>query len=247
MDLSIVIPAFNEEKKIGFDVEVAAAFIDEETLVGEVIVVDDGSTDKTAEKARSVEIPTAVERNVIRLEKNRGKGFAVKTGILASRGDVVLFADSGTCVPYSNALPQIERIRAGKLDIAMASRRLKETIILRDRGFLRRVISRFFRRVAILLVGLPRRFTDTQCGFKIYKGNIARQLYEECVTTGFLFELEVLLRALRRGYRMEEFPVEWTCDLDTRLKPRNHAVGVAKELFSIRSMMKKERADRKKI
>jgi dolichyl-phosphate beta-glucosyltransferase len=247
VDLSIVIPAFNEAKKIGFDVEAAAAFIDEEALLGEVIVVDDGSTDKTAEEARSVEIPSAVERNVIRLEKNQGKGSAVRTGILVSRGDVVLFADSGTCVPYSNALPQVERIRAGELDIAMASRRLKETIILKDRSFLRRAISWFFRQLAIMVVGLPRRFTDTQCGFKIYKGEIARQLYAECVTTGFLFELEVLLRALRRGYRVEEFPVEWTCDLDTRLNPGSHAAGVAKELFSIRSMMKKNRADREEM
>ena len=241
MALSIVIPAFNEEKKIGHDVEAAAAFIEREGLSGEVIVVDDGSEDRTAEEARNAAIPQAVERKVIRLEKNRGKGFAVKTGVLASQGDVVLFADSGTCVPYANALPQIERIRQGELDMAMASRRLKDTVIVRNRSLLRRAISWFFRQTAILLVGLPRRFTDTQCGFKIYRGEVARELFAACVTSGFLFELEVLLRALRRGYRVEEFPVEWTCDLDTRLNPGNHAAGVAKELLGIRSMMKKNK------
>jgi dolichyl-phosphate beta-glucosyltransferase len=239
MDLSIVIPAFNEEKKIGRDMETAAVFIDKQRLSGEVIVVDDGSEDKTAEEARNADVPQAVERNVVRLDKNRGKGFAVKTGILASKGELVLFADSGTCVPYANALAQIERIREGELDIAMASRRLKETVIVRNRSLLRRVISWFFRQIAVLLVGLPRRFTDTQCGFKIYRGGVARELFAACVTSGFLFELEVLLRALRKGYRVEEFPVEWTCDLDTRLNPGSHAAGVAKELFSIRSMMKK--------
>jgi dolichyl-phosphate beta-glucosyltransferase len=239
VDLSVVIPAFNEEKKIGFDVGVAASFMDEEAVSGEIIIVDDGSTDKTAEEARNAAIPPAVDRKVIRLEKNLGKGFAVKTGILASQGDVVLFADSGTCVPYTDALPQIERIREGKLDIAMASRRLKETVIMKDRGFLRKVISWFFRQIAILLVGLPRRFTDTQCGFKVYDGDVARELFAKCVTSGFLFEIEVLLRALRKGYRVEEFAVEWTCDLDTRLDPGSHAAEVAKELFSIRSMMKK--------
>ena len=126
MDISVVIPAFNEEKKIGFDVEAAAAFVAKAGGSGEVIVVDDGSTDKTAEEARCAGGPSAVGRQVIRLEKNRGKGYAVRTGILASKGDVVLFADSGTCVPYADALPPIERIRAGELDIAMASRRLKE-------------------------------------------------------------------------------------------------------------------------
>ena len=241
MDISIVIPAFNEEKKIGYDVEVAAAFIDEESVPGEVIVVDDGSTDNTADKARSVEIPSAVERNVIRLDKNRGKGYAVKTGILASKGDVVLFADSGTCVPYVNALPQIERIHKGDLDIAMASRRLEDTVIHRNRSLKRRLLSSFFRAVARIITGVPQRFSDTQCGFKIYRGDVARKLFAECKTSGFLFELEILLRALKRGYKIEEFPVEWTCDLDTRLKPGSDAVKVMKELLQVRSIIKKEK------
>jgi dolichyl-phosphate beta-glucosyltransferase len=241
VDISIVIPAFNEEKKIAHDVEIAAVFIDEESVPGEVIVVDDGSTDKTAEEARSVEIPSAVERNVIRLDKNRGKGYAVKRGILVSRGDVVLFADSGTCVPYSNALSQIERIRGGELDIAMASRRLKDTVIRKNRSLKRRLLSSFFRLVARIVTGVPHRFSDTQCGFKIYRGRVARELFAECKTTGFLFELEVLFRALKRGYRIEEFPVEWTCDLDTRLKPGSDAAKVLKEMFQVRSIIKKEK------
>jgi len=242
VDISIVIPALNEARKIRFDVEAAAGFIDKEKMKGEIIVVDDGSTDGTSEEAREASIPSSVFLRVITLEKNRGKGFAVKTGILASRGDVVLFADSGTCVPYTNALSQIEKIRAGDLDIAIASRRLKETVIKRNRSLQRRMLSWFFRQVALMLTGLPRRITDTQCGFKVYDGDIARELFKRCVTSGFMFELEVLLRALRRGYRIEEFPVEWTCDLDTRLKPADDAVGVLKELLKVRSLIKEERS-----
>jgi len=241
VDISIVIPAFNEEKKIGHDVEVAAAFIDEEFLLGEVIVVDDGSKDKTAEEAQNATVPSTVKRNVIRLNENRGKGFAVKTGVLASKGDVVLFADSGTCVPYPNALAQIGRIRKREIDIAMASRRMKETVIHRNRSLKRRLLSLFFRLVARIITGVPNRFSDTQCGFKIYRGEIARELFGKCKTTGFLFELEVLLRALKRGYRIEEFPVEWTCDLDTRLRPGSDAVGVLKEMFQVRSIIKKDK------
>jgi dolichyl-phosphate beta-glucosyltransferase len=241
MDISIVIPAFNEEKKIGHDVEVAAVFIDEEALLGEVIVVDDGSTDKTAEEAQDAYVPSAVNCSVIRLDKNRGKGHAVRTGILASKGDVVLFADSGTCVPYANALPQIERIRKDKLDIAMASRRLKDTVIHRNRSLKRRLLSSFFRLVARIIAGVPHRFSDTQCGFKIYRGEMARELFGICKTTGFLFELEILLRALKRGYRIEEFPVEWTCDLDTRLRPGSDATKVLKEMFEVRSIIKKDK------
>jgi dolichyl-phosphate beta-glucosyltransferase len=240
VDISIVIPAFNEAKKIGFDVEAAAVFIDEEAVLGEVIVVDDGSTDKTAEEARSVDIPSAVCRNVIRLDKNRGKGYAVKTGILASKGDVVLFADSGTCVPYANALPQVERIRNRELDIAMASRRLQDTVIHRNRSWKRRLLSSFFRLVARVITGVPNRFSDTQCGFKIYRGELARELFAHCKTVGFLFELEILLRALKKGCYVEEFAVEWTCDLDTRLRAGIDAAKVLKEMFQVRSVIKKD-------
>ena len=239
MDISIVIPAFNEEKKIGSDVEVASAFIDEAAMHGEIIVVDDGSTDNTAEEAEKAKVPSAVERNVIRLDKNQGKGYALRAGILASKGDIVLFADSGTCVPYANALLQIQRIREGELDIAMASRRLKDTVIHRNRSMKRRVLSSLFRMVARIVTGIPNRFSDTQCGFKIYRGDMSRELFAKCKTTGFLFELEVLLRALKIGARIEEFPVEWTCDLDTRLRPASDAAKVLKEMFQVRSIIKK--------
>jgi dolichyl-phosphate beta-glucosyltransferase len=242
VDISIVIPALNEASKIPFDVEAAAGFVDKEKMTGEIIVVDDGSTDNTSEEARKASIPNSVFLRVISLEKNRGKGFALKTGILASRGGVVLFADSGTCVPYANALSQIEKIRAGDLDIAIASRRLKGTVIKRNRSLQRRVLSWIFRQASLILTDLPRRITDTQCGFKVYDGNIARDLFKRSVTTGFMFELEVLLRALKRGYRIEEFPVEWTCDLDTRLKPASDALGVLKELLKVRSLIEEEKS-----
>jgi dolichyl-phosphate beta-glucosyltransferase len=239
MDISIVIPALNEATKIRFDAEAAASFIKDTGFNGEVMIVDDGSTDGTAEAARNATIPSSVKLSVIRLEKNSGKGYALKTGIQKTGGDIVLSTDSGTCVPYANALGQIMRIRAGELEIAIASRRLKETRILRDRSRKRRLLSWIFRQAAIIITGLPRRITDSQCGFKLYKGKIARELFNECQTRGFMFELETLLRALQKGYRVEEFPVEWTCDLDTRLKPGRIALSVLKELFRVKSIIKK--------
>ena len=238
MDISIVLPVLNEAHKIAFDVESAASFFSEVHLKGEVIVVDDGSTDGTSKAAESVSVPGSATLRVIRLETNRGKGFAVKTGILASKGGVVLFADSGTCVPYQDAVPYIERIRAGELDVALASRRLKETVILKDRPLKRRILSWLFHQAAVWIAGLPRWISDSQCGFKLYNGDLARQLYGELKTTGFIFELEILLRAIKLGSRIEEFPVHWTCDLDTRMRPVSHAAGVWRELLHIRKIFK---------
>lgn len=239
MDISIVIPAFNEAQKIGRDVEAAASFISAAKLEGEIIVVDDGSTDDTADAARQANIPPAVKRLVLRLKENSGKGAAVKRGVLESKGKVVLCADSGNCIPHVNALPVINKIMAGELDLGLASRRLEETVIRRNRPLKRRVISWIFHQAAVLIAGLPRWISDSQCGFKVYGGDIARELYAGLVTSGFLFELEIILKAVRRGLRIEEFPVEWTCDLDTRLRPSAQAKNVAKELFEIRAMMKK--------
>jgi len=240
MEISIVIPAFNEAGKIGRDVEAASTFLRENGFGGEVIIVDDGSSDDTAGEARRTGVAPPIRKIVLRQESNSGKGAAIRRGILESRGEVVLYADSGTCVPYANALPVIKKISAGELDIGLASRRLKGTVIRRDQPLRRRVVSRLFHRAAVLVAGLPRWITDSQCGFKVYQGKAARELFAGLSTPGFLFELEIILKALRRGYRLEEFPVEWTCDLDSRLKPGSQAGRVLKELFRVRSLAKKQ-------
>jgi len=236
MEVSIVIPAFNEEDKIGRDLEAASSFLAKQDVPSEVIVVDDGSGDSTARTAEDTHIhPGAIQIKIIRLEKNRGKGEAVKRGVLESRGKIVIVADSGACVPYINALPVMDRIREDLVDIGLASRRHKKTVIRRNRPPMRRLYSRLFHLAARIFAGLPRGVSDSQCGFKVYRGESARFLFRQCRTTGYLFELEILLRASRSGLRIEEFPVEWTCDLDTRLKPASDARRVLKELFTIKT------------
>lgn len=238
MDLTIVIPAFNEAGKIGFDVRAAASFISALGMKGEVIVVDDGSSDLTADVARKVEIANKVKRSIIRLDKNSGKGFALKTGIAASEGEIVLFADSGLCIPFPDSLPAVEWIRSGVCHIAIASRLHPETIIHRNRPLKRRLLSRLFHFAAVLITGLPHQIRDSQCGFKLYKGEIARQLYRECRTKGYLYELEIILRALKKGCKIKEFPVKWNCDPDTRLRPLWESFAILKELFFVRRTIK---------
>ena len=234
MDLSVVIPAFEESRKIARDVEAAATFLQANHLTGEVIVVDDGSRDNTAEAARAVRIPSAVKLNVIRYEQHRGKGFAVRTGMNATGGTYAMFADCGLCIPYNNALMGLEMLRNGACDLAHGSRRHIASDIIRGQPWHRRVLSRAFKATVRTLLRVPRELTDTQCGFKMYRGDVARELYGQCITDGFMFDIEIILRAAKKGYRIGEFPVEWVCDLDSRLSVARTPWPVLSELRKIR-------------
>jgi len=226
MDLSIIIPAHNEVDKIAGDVRAAGAFLREHGLRGEVIVVDDGSEDATASRAESAgqgESGEHVEVRVLRFEENRGKGAAVRSGVLESRGQYVMFADSGECVPYEYAWRGLEILREGGCEIAHGSRKLAETRVVRRPRWHRRVASRMFRWFVGWFVGAPGHLTDTQVGFKLYRGEAARELYGACRSERFMFDMEIILRAGRRGYRICEFPIEWHSDRDTRFSFVRHS------------------------
>jgi len=239
--MSIVIPAFNEAAKIAADVEAASRFLAGARLEGEIIVVDDGSTDGTAAAAADVPVPEGMARRVIRYEANRGKGYAVRRGVAETHGRYVLFADSGLCVPFENALRGLELIRHGQCDIAHGSRHLPQSTLVRDKTLYRRMVTRVFRWIVPALMHVPRHLTDTQCGFKLYRGSVARQLYPQCVCDGFLFDVEVVLRAVRAGYRIEEFPVEWRSDPDSRLHPVRRIPRLLGQLWAIRRAVRRER------
>ncbi len=203
--------------------------------------MDDCSEDQTAEAARKVYVPPEIRFEVIRYEPHHGKGYAVRTGMKATTGQYVMFADCGLCIPYGNALQGLELLQQGQCDIAHGSRRMIESDILRDQPWHRRLFSRGFKATLRALLGVPRRLTDTQCGFKVYKGNVARILYAECVTDGFMFDIEIILRAMHKGYRIGEFPVEWACDLDSRLSVTRTPWPVLAELLELKRAMAQDR------
>ncbi|MFH1370164.1 MAG: glycosyltransferase [Planctomycetota bacterium] len=243
MRLSIVIPAFEESGKIEHDINSARGFLESKGFEGEIIVVDDGSEDKTAEEAISAgrNCSGPVEVKVIRNEIHRGKGYAVRCGIKQTRGDYVMFADSGNCVPYDNTSRGLELITSGQCDIAHGSRKLAGTYIEKDHGLYRHICSALFHFFVAKVMKVPSELTDTQCGFKIYRGDVARSLYDACETNGFMFDIEIILRALKQGYKIKEFPVYWTCDRDSRLSPAKSIRRIFDELLKIRNALKADK------
>ena len=239
MDISIVIPAFEESKKITLDVKSAAEFIEDNNFAGEIIVIDDGSKDNTSEVAKNVEVPSGIILKTLRYE-HRGKGHAVRRGVKQSSGKYVMFVDSGCCVPYGDALRGLELIKNGTCDIAHGSRKMRGCRIEKAQSLYRRICSRLFHWFVIRDMKIPAEFTDTQCGFKMYLGDVARRLYGKCVTDGFAFDIEIIMRAQKEGYRIKEFPVDWTCDRDSRLSPTRSSWRVLLELMKIKRVLSKK-------
>jgi dolichyl-phosphate beta-glucosyltransferase len=238
MDFSIVIPAYEESRKIARDISEAAGFLETHKFTGQIIVVDDGSRDNTTAVVRKTTIPPNVRLNVIRYEKHRGKGYAVRTGMKQSKGDYVMFADSGSCVPYEDTLRGLELLKSDTCDIAHGSRKMRGCHIEKTQSLYRRICSRMFHWFVIHDMKIPAEFTDTQCGFKMYKGDVARHLYGEAITNGFTFDIEIIMRAQIEGYRIKEFPIDWTCDRDSRLSPTRSSWQVLSELLRIRRVLK---------
>jgi dolichyl-phosphate beta-glucosyltransferase len=237
MFVSIVIPVFNESKKITVDLEAARSFLKQHDIEGEIIVVDDGSTDETAEVINGYIEESKNNVALISYRPNRGKGYAVKTGILKARGDILIFIDSGNCVPYDNILPAIRMINEGKTDIAHASRFLKNSVIVQPRNLHRRFLSWSFREFICRYAHLPDHITDSQCGLKVYRGKVAKTLYSEMISDGFLFDIEIILRADKKGYKIIEFPIIWTPDADSRLNPLQMGYKIWPELRKIKRIM----------
>ena len=227
-NVSVVIIARNEEANLKRCLP-AVIFSDD------ILVVDDGSDDETVHIAQNVSVPDSVKLDVIETPGHRGKGHAVKTGILRAKGNIVLFVDSGSCVSYDEILSGIDLIRSGRGDIAHGSRHLPESQILNPQNLSRRISSALFRWFVRFYLDVPSHLTDTQCGLKLYRGDVAHKLYKACATEGFMFDVEVIYRAQQAGYQILEFPIHWYSDPDSRLSLSKAVFSVIKELRRIKS------------
>ncbi|MBM4041721.1 MAG: glycosyltransferase family 2 protein [Planctomycetes bacterium] len=228
---SIVVPAYNESADIEAALEAAEAFLGDSGLPGEVIVVDDGSTDDTAQLvARYAERHPVVR--LLRNERNRGKGHSVRRGVLAARGQVVLFSDADESTPFTEAPKLLDALRPGGADVAIGSRALPESRLERPQPWLRRLMGWVFRGLVRLIV--LRGLRDTQCGFKAFRAEAAREVFRRQTLEGFAFDVEVLFIARKLGYHIAEVPVLWRDSHDSRVHPLRDPVRMFLDLVRIR-------------
>lgn len=245
VDLSIIIPTYKEAKKIKQDIQAAAKFLEAQRIAGEILLVDDGSPDNTVETAKALEKDFPALK-VLSYSPNRGKGYALRYGISHSKGRNVMFADAGLCVPYDIAAIGLTMLDLRMCDMAIGSRRMRGSI-RREQPLYRRIGSKVYSLVIHTLMGIPWYISDTQCGFKIYQGNVARCLYASAFTDGFMFDIEIILRALADGYQILEFPVLWSNDADTRFNPLRGTWRLFRELVAIRWRLKVEQWKKPKV
>lgn len=211
--LSIVIPAWNEAKRIGPSLARSVAVLKRLEPSHEILVVDDGSSDGTLNVARAAAADAACFRGLVN-ETNLGKGGAVRRGMLEAAGDYVLFCDADESTPMAALEDFLPHARAGRA-VIIGTRKNAEARIERHQSWLRESLGKGFTWLAQRLAGV--RVTDFTCGFKLFRRDAAREIFERQTLSDWSFDAEILFLAAHLGHEIVEVPVTWTNDEDTRV------------------------------
>jgi dolichyl-phosphate beta-glucosyltransferase len=231
--LSIVVPAYNEATRLGKTLPIMLKYLASTYPESELIVVDDGSSDNTADLAREVLTRAqSVRTSVISYHSNLGKGRAVRLGLLASRGDVALFTDADLSTPITETPKLVEAIQRGDCDLAFGSRALDRDLIGVHQPWRREQGGRIFNLAVRLATRLP--FWDTQCGFKAFRMSVCRPLIEGATIDRFGFDVELIYLAHRAGLRLREIPVRWDHNEGSKVNVMNDSFKMLSEVGLIR-------------
>lgn len=232
-DISIIVPAFEEGERLGSSIRRIVEFVGSKCIDAELIVVDDGSTDRTANTARDAMSELNGERTkVIRYETNRGKGFAVKTGMLSATADIALFSDADLSTPIEEIYKLVDPIKSGHFDVTFGSRALDRSLIGTHQPWTREQGGKVFNLIVRLMTGMP--FWDTQCGFKAFNMIKFRPFLEVFKIDRFGFDVEFLYVARMHGLRLQEIPVRWNNDDRSKVSVVRDSLRMFDEVRQIR-------------
>lgn len=228
--LSLIIPAYNEQERIEATLVAVEAYLSSAGKSCEIIAVNDGSTDDTLRIIRERAAGSAFMR-VVAYEVNRGKGYAVRQGVFASRGDYVAFTDADLSAPIDILARLFEALEKG-FDIAIGSRAVKGVEIPRHQPWYREMGGKCLNLViqALAVPGIH----DTQCGLKLFRGDVAREVFAHCFLDGWGFDVEVLYLARKLGYSIAEVPVKWSHVEGSKVRPFRSGVEIIRDLIRMR-------------
>lgn len=227
---SIIIPAYNESQRITRTLETMLAYIAERNWVAEIVVVNDGSRDNTADIVRGY----MREHPIVRLLENpgnRGKGYSVRHGMMEARGDVLLLSDADMSSPITEAPKLFQAIENGA-DVAMGSRWLQKETQTRRQPFYRQVSGRVFNLMLRAVLGLN--YKDTQCGFKAFTRHAAASIFPPQKIDRWGFDPEILFLAQKFRFRIAEVPVEWANDERSKINPLTDGFRMIWEMLRVR-------------
>jgi dolichyl-phosphate beta-glucosyltransferase len=229
--LSVVIPAFNESKRLPDTLHAVEDYFCTRNLSREILVVDDGSLDNTAQVARNLQ-DQITGLKVLSNDKNRGKGFSVRHGMLKAIGELTLMMDADQSSPMEELDKLLPSVRDSLTDIAIGSRALRNSEIVVHQPFYREPLGYIYNDLIQLL--LLKGIEDTQCGFKLFRREVAQDVFSRGKLVGFAFDVEVLFIARKLGYRIAEIPIRWRNDPDTKIKILRHGSNMLADLLRIR-------------
>lgn len=230
MTYSIVIPAYNESERLGATLERVLAYVHEQRWDAEIVVVNDGSRDNTADIVREFSAKDSAIR-LIENPGNRGKGYSVRNGMLNSRGDIVIFSDADLSSPIEET-PKLLQAISGGADIAIGSRWLRAEMQTQRQSVLRQVFGRVFNLLLRIILGLG--FKDTQCGFKAFTRTAAQTILPPQRIERWGFDPEILFLARKFNFRVDEVAVHWGHSGGTRIHPFIDGARMFQEMLRIR-------------
>ncbi|MCK4548057.1 MAG: glycosyltransferase family 2 protein [Candidatus Eisenbacteria sp.] len=227
--LSVVLPAYDEEERLGVSLPRILEYLSTRNWSFEILVVDDGSSDRTSDVAR--DRLNGIPHKILRNDPNRGKGYSVKRGVLEASGRYVLFSDTDLSTPIQEVEKLIQALETGA-DVAIGSRALKDSRIERHQPWCREILGKIFNRFLRMLV--MRDLHDTQCGFKCFRQEVIQPVFSRQTLDGWAFDVEVLYVARKLGYHIAEVPVRWINSDVTKVNPLSDGMKMVWDAWRVR-------------